>query len=112
MIAYYHRDGTLYTGDVLEWAKDFEESDRQVASTCLLNRVWISTVWMGLDHSFGSGPPLIFESMAFFGSARDRDCDRYSTEEEALAGHERMVPRWRWKGWLLWLDPKEWRKHD
>lgn len=47
----------------------------------------ISTVWLGLDHSFGYGPPLIFETMVFKGGESDLDCERYSTEEEALAGH-------------------------
>jgi hypothetical protein len=52
---------------------------------------WVSTVWIGIDHSFGFGPPLIFETMVFRGDETDLDCWRYSTETEALAGHARMV---------------------
>lgn len=89
---------------------------------------WISTVWLGLDHSFASGPPLIFETMVFNHampepprlpeidpgfdlvspppelqewldeypdqtSASDIECERYSTEEQAIEGHEKMVEK-------------------
>lgn len=46
----------------------------------------ISTVWLGLNHQYGDGPPLIFETMVF-GGPNDESMWRYSTEEEALAGH-------------------------
>lgn len=26
---------------------------------------WVSTVFLGLDHSYGTGPPLLFETMVF-----------------------------------------------
>ena len=50
----------------------------------------VSTVWLGLDHSFFVGPPLIFETMVFGPGARDEQW-RYSTEEDALAGHVQVV---------------------
>jgi hypothetical protein len=53
--------------------------------------VRVSTVWLGIDHGFGrEGPPIIFETMVF-GGDHDQDCDRYCTEEQALAGHRRVV---------------------
>ena len=54
----------------------------------------VSTVWLGLDHSFniGKGRPIIFETMVFGGSF-DGEQERYSTEEEALAGHASMVTK-------------------
>jgi len=52
---------------------------------------WVSTVWIGLNHNWGGGPPLIFESMVFKGDESDLDCVRYSTLEQALEGHARMV---------------------
>jgi hypothetical protein len=61
----------------------------------LSNGYRISTVWLGLDHSFGSGPPLLFETMVFpKDSLSDLDCERYTTEEEARLGHELMVQKW------------------
>jgi hypothetical protein len=81
-----------------EWAASYETraSDKRVAETTLPNGRWVSTVWLGLDHSFRSGPPLIFETMVFpnQGDMGDLDCDRYSTEAEALAGHARLCEKW------------------
>ena len=61
----------------------------------LPNGKWVSTVWLGLDCQFGEGKPLIFETMVFpeKGNFLDIDCARYSTEEEALKGHEEMIKK-------------------
>lgn len=49
----------------------------------------VSTVWLGLDHGFGRGAPLIFETMVFLdGTVEDTYLQRYATKEEAMAGHE------------------------
>lgn len=68
--------------------------------------VHVSTIWIGLDHSFSfeRSKPVIFETMVFRrlskphtsigGHVHDFDedgCWRYSTEEEAIAGHDRAV---------------------
>lgn len=67
-----------------------------MAETTLPNGRWVSTVWLGLNHAFGAGPPVIFESMVF--DTRDSmgevDCERYSTEAEALAGHAALCEKW------------------
>jgi hypothetical protein len=70
---------------------------RRIASTRWYG-IWVSTVWLGLDHSFGGGPPLIFESMVFDpgrgeGRWHDVDMDRYTTEAQARAGHRTMVEK-------------------
>lgn len=52
--------------------------------------VTVSTVWLGLDHQYGDGPPLIFETM-IFGGEHDGYQERYSTKEQALAGHAKAV---------------------
>lgn len=59
---------------------------------------WVSTVFLGLDHSWATDPPaqpVVFESMAF-GAPNDfqeTECVRYCTWAEAEAGHEAMVAR-------------------
>ena len=95
MSDHYRRDGTPY--DVLEWAEQFEKGeDRRVARTEVPlgdgEKAEVSTVFLGLDHSFGEGPPLIFETMVF-GGELDQECERYTTEAQALEGHERMIAR-------------------
>ncbi len=52
----------------------------------------ISTVFLGMDHSWGGGPPLLFETLVF-GGPLDDEMERYSTWEQAEAGHEAMVAR-------------------
>lgn len=53
---------------------------------------WISTVWLGINHQYGNGKPLIFETMVFKNeSGIDAYCDRYSTWKEAEEGHKRAV---------------------
>ena len=57
----------------------------------------VSTVDLGLDHSFGFGEPLYYETMIFDencnlkGSEFDWFQKRYSTEEEARIGHKAIV---------------------
>lgn len=77
--------------DLLRWAKWFESADRHVALTELPHGGRVSTVFLGLDHSFGGGPPIVFETMSWIGSETEDYFDRYATWEEAEAGHARIV---------------------
>lgn len=52
----------------------------------------VSTVFLGLDHGWGEGPPILFETMVF-GGPLDQEMERYCTWDEAVAGHERWVQR-------------------
>jgi len=91
---FYGRDGKPMT--VAAYGASRSEQDVHVADT-YIGEYWVSTVWLGTDHSFGSGPPLIFETMIFVrteGDTRvgaegfDGWMDRYATEAAALAGHD------------------------
>ena len=58
---------------------------------------WISTVWLGLDHSFANrGTPVIFETMVFENRTHLKEiaCKRYTNEQEALDGHEQFVQQY------------------
>ena len=65
------------------------EGDRSVASTAV-GEASVSTVFLGLDHRRGDGPPILFETM-IFGGPEDGFQERYTTWAEAEAGHERAV---------------------
>lgn len=95
---YYRRDGTPYPNGMegmLQWGKDLEMTDRRVDKTNLWWGGYVSTVWLGLDHGWGAGPPLIFETMVFGKvSMLDLDMERYSYESEAIMGHHRLVRKW------------------
>lgn len=77
------------TQDIIEWANNFENSDRRVANT-LIGKVRVSTVFLGLNHNWREGPPLIFETMVF-GGRYDGHIQRYSTWDQAEIGHAEIV---------------------
>jgi hypothetical protein len=83
-------DHSVKPCDLMEWAEYFGRADRIVAKTDLPNGFHISTVFIGLDHQFGNGPLLLFETMVFPGE----DMNRYSTWDEAVAGHQAMIDKW------------------
>lgn len=52
----------------------------------------VSTVWLGIDHNFsGRGEPLVWETMVFGDCDFDQELVRYSTEQDALEGHRRIM---------------------
>ncbi len=93
---YILRDGEVVEcKDVIEWSKWFEKSERKIAKTTI-GDLLVSTVFLSIDHSFGTGPPVLFETMVFRGeSSKDEICERYTTLEEARAGHEAICERLR-----------------
>jgi hypothetical protein len=107
MEIYYQRNGKPYEGTDdekrMKFARDFE-GDRFVGRDTLITGVYVSTVWLGIDHNFGHGKPLIFESMVFPAWRRgEYDQLRYHTEEEALEGHNMLVRKWSWLQFFPWL---------
>ena len=73
----------------LEWSRKNRKAC-QIAST-KVGKAEVSTVFLGLDHQHWRGsPPLLFETM-IFGGPHDEYQRRYSTNEEAIAGHAEAV---------------------
>jgi hypothetical protein len=68
---------------------DGKNDNRRVAYT-KIGDVQISTVFLGLDHSFDDGPPLVFETMIFGGEHNEGQW-RYHAWQEALEGHEAAI---------------------
>ena len=95
MNLYFDKDGTPI--DVITWGVLFENQDYKVVDqTELDNGVFVSTVWLGLNHGFGKKKE-IFETMVFpeKGNYSEVDCKRYATLSEAKKGHGTMVRKWR-----------------
>ncbi len=82
--------------DISKWAQWFQVGDRVVKKTTLQDKegisVKISTVFLGLDHSFSDGPPLLFETMVF-GGELDQEMDRCTTWDEAVIMHGLMCDK-------------------
>lgn len=51
----------------------------------------VSTVFLGVNHNYDDGPPTLFETMLFTDDDRDQSMWRYSTWDEAVAGHASVV---------------------
>lgn len=89
---YYARDGQEIT--IEQWMLLMEgdfETTRRVAYDEVGER-HVSTVWLGLDHSYVDGdPPAIFETMVFDEEGHGEIWDRYSSEEQARVGHFEAV---------------------
>lgn len=64
---------------------------RRVALTELPDGWSVSTVFIGIDHGIGDGPPLVFETMVFDDDGHSVDLYRWPTWAEAEQGH----------GWVL-----------
>jgi len=78
--------------DVMEYYRWREEAEMQVALTRFQDGSYISTVFLGIDHSSNrlSGPPILFETMVF-GGPKDGLKRRYATWDEAETGHKQVV---------------------
>jgi len=60
----------------------------------------VSTVFLGVDLSYGFGLPQLWETLVFARDGDDVDwcdidCERYATREQAELGHAAMVEKWR-----------------
>jgi len=79
---------------LLEWAAFFENNANRRVAEDRFDGVYVSTVFLGLNHRFGYGEPLIFETMIFTegeGILDDEYQERCSTWAEALEMHAAAV---------------------
>lgn len=94
---YFNKQGEIIASE--EWIALYQvPSYKRIANTELDDGKVISTMWIGLNHSFSDkSKPLIFETMVFSSSENwgDMDCNRYSTLDDAIKGHEAMVEKWK-----------------
>lgn len=89
--------------DTLTWARWHEDWDNRSVKQTYTEHYHISTVCLGIDHGWGKGRPVLFETMVFGknvvsiktrqGSGIEHDQERYCTWEEAEKGHDQMVRR-------------------
>ena len=77
--------------DLMEWARWFETTNRQIKRDVFANgEITISTVFLGMVHGFGEGPPILFETMIFGGKYDDYQT-RCSTWDEAEKMHQDAI---------------------
>lgn len=77
-----------------EWSGTLEDVERRRVALTDLGGVRVSTVFLGVDHGFGSSSrPVLFETMIFAPEhpSLDTTCRRYATWDEAERGHAACV---------------------
>jgi len=96
---------TVLKAETIEdWANWFEHADNRLLQQTQVRAARVSTVFLGIDHSFDTSEeatPILFETM-IFGGAYDQFQWRYTTAEEALSDHEKIV-----KMVMLGIDPSD-----
>lgn len=77
--------------DLRTWAMWMNNGERRrVKREELADGAVVSTVFFGIDHRFGDGPPLVYETLVFTPAGGEGEMRRYTTRDEALAGHEEV----------------------
>ena len=86
---YILEDDKIVPCDMMTWAKWIGTGNKHIGND-VINGIRISTVFLGLDHSFGGSVPILFETM-IFGGAEDGYQTRCATLEEAKEMHKKAV---------------------
>jgi hypothetical protein len=81
----------LQEKDIQKWGAWFQvhTKERIVAET-EKGKAKVLTIFLGLDHNFGQGEPILFETRIING-IHDGYNDRYTTRGAAEAGHKEAV---------------------
>lgn len=94
---YIFVNGKIKEVSFLEFAIWFEDIDnRRVDKTTINDDVFVSTIFLGIDHNFmpkeawKENPPVLFETMVMGGKFSDKGW-RYSTLNQAKRGHWEIV---------------------
>lgn len=78
--------------DLETWANWFCKIENRRVEVTDLKDFQVSTVFLGIDHSWYKDIPLLFETMVFKSDNLLNDyCRRYHTWDEAVAGHWAIV---------------------
>lgn len=92
MYRHYYYDKNGKPLNMIQWGELFQNPDYKIVKRDQIGDVKVYTVWLGMDHGFLNELPIIFETMVF-GGEFDQYQERYATEQEALAGHKKIVGR-------------------
>jgi len=75
---------------LFSWLTWFIDTNNRRIDYDAIGDAHVSTVFLGIDHGFGSDRPVLFETMVF-GGEHDEYQKRYCTIEEALQRHREVV---------------------
>ena len=95
MTEFFDRNGKRMS--LMAWGKAFENVKYRVLGSHHVGNLWVSTVWLGIDHDIGNLfrdpklPPMIFEVADGVTDWQSLEMRRYRTEREAMIGHTELV---------------------
>lgn len=86
------KDKKPYGVTLEESLKLYEDFDMKITQQDRINdEIRVSTVFLGFNHApLGSGTPILWETMIFGGQHSEYQ-ERYTSHEDALAGHQRAL---------------------
>jgi hypothetical protein len=76
--------------DVYVWGEWYENVSNRSILFNQVGDVKVSTVFLGLDHSFGIGDPVLWGSL-ITGGSYDGHEERYRSKKEAITNHDKLV---------------------
>ena len=71
--------------EFVDWEEAYPE--KRIIKQYDNDEVFVSTVFLGLDHAWNSDIPVLWETM-IFGGEHDQYQERYTSYEDALEGHK------------------------
>ncbi len=75
--------------DASAWLQ--KNDHRRIVKQDQVGDIFISTVFLGLDHAWDKAQgPILWETM-IFGGEHDEYQERYTSHEDALEGHEKAL---------------------
>ncbi len=79
--------------DFMTWVKWIEScGDKRIVKRERIGSARVSTVFLGMDHGCGGGPPILWETMIFGVNPLEQDQWRCSgSREQALAMHAKVA---------------------
>ena len=75
--------------NLTEWAKWYENSDRQVAKE-IIDKIEVDTIFLGIDRRLAGDTPILFETQ-IFGGEYNGLTTRCATWEQAEERHAEAV---------------------
>jgi len=82
----------LVSTSIIEAAEWLENNpERKAVKQEHIGDIFISTVFLGLDHSWNSDVPVLWETMIFGGPNDQEYQERYTSYEDAVEGHKVAV---------------------
>src|SRR5690606_30445769 len=98
MYHHYYRlteDFQIEPTDADGWAETFDDPRRFLARD-RVGAFEVSTVFLGINHAFTEGPPLVFETMIFLHGRNgweggEQYMERFATYDDAMTKHAYIV---------------------